>query len=230
MYGLTNNNWSQGALTWAGAPNLKQNVAAGKYITNTVISGLGDSAFIQGQLVFSSTNFVEQQIDVTDFIRTHTNSDATFLVSQDPRWNLTLPSLTPGDTQPDGIRIVSLEGAGNNTAPPPALQLVFVPPTNGPAAPSGLIAAAVSASQIEALPHQITAVYGEMLPRQPLRFLLADDPGAGKTIMGGLTTKELKFRGLVERYQAVSAERVQNGGDRLQRSGFFHRSALLRKA
>lgn len=39
---------------------------------------------------------------------------------------------------------------------------------------------AVSASQIEALPHQITAVYGEMLPRQPLRFLLADDPGAGK--------------------------------------------------
>ena len=40
---------------------------------------------------------------------------------------------------------------------------------------------AVSASQIEALPHQITAVYGEMLPRQPLRFLLADDPGAGIT-------------------------------------------------
>ena len=41
---------------------------------------------------------------------------------------------------------------------------------------------AVHASTIEALPHQITAVYGEMLPRQPLRFLLADDPGAGKTI------------------------------------------------
>src|SRR5690242_14359186 len=39
---------------------------------------------------------------------------------------------------------------------------------------------AVSASHIEALPHQITAVYGEMLPRQPLRFLLAADPGAGK--------------------------------------------------
>jgi hypothetical protein len=39
---------------------------------------------------------------------------------------------------------------------------------------------AVSASQIEALPHQITAVYDEMLPRQPLRFLLADDPGAAK--------------------------------------------------
>jgi hypothetical protein len=41
---------------------------------------------------------------------------------------------------------------------------------------------AVSASQIEASPHQITTVYGEMLPRQPLRFLLADDPGAGKIL------------------------------------------------
>jgi hypothetical protein len=44
---------------------------------------------------------------------------------------------------------------------------------------------AVSASQIEAVPHQITAVYGEMLPRQPLRFLLADDPGAGKLLLSG---------------------------------------------
>jgi len=39
---------------------------------------------------------------------------------------------------------------------------------------------AISASQIEALPHQITAVYGEMLPRQPLRFLLADDPAPAR--------------------------------------------------
>ena len=45
---------------------------------------------------------------------------------------------------------------------------------------------AVHTSLVEPLPHQITAVYGEMLPRQPLRFLLADDPGAGKTIMAGL--------------------------------------------
>ena len=45
------------------------------------------------------------------------------------------------------------------------------------------------------LPHQITAVYGEMLSRQPLRFLLADDPGAGKTIMTGLFIKELMARG-----------------------------------
>lgn len=42
---------------------------------------------------------------------------------------------------------------------------------------------AVHTSQIEPLPHQISAVYQEMLPRLPLRYILADDPGAGKTIM-----------------------------------------------
>jgi SNF2 family DNA or RNA helicase len=63
---------------------------------------------------------------------------------------------------------------------------------------------AVSASQIEALPHQITAVYGEMLTRQPLRFLLADDPGAGKTIMAGLFIKELLIRGDLERCLIVA--------------------------
>ena len=39
---------------------------------------------------------------------------------------------------------------------------------------------------VDPLPHQITAVYGEMVPRLPLRYLLADDPGSGKTIMAGL--------------------------------------------
>jgi hypothetical protein len=63
---------------------------------------------------------------------------------------------------------------------------------------------AVTASQIEALPHQITAVYGEMLPRQPLRFLLADDPGAGKTVMAGLLIKELLIRGDLERCLIVA--------------------------
>lgn len=58
---------------------------------------------------------------------------------------------------------------------------------------------ALSTSQVEALPHQISAVYETMLLRQPLRFLLADDPGAGKTIMAGLLIKELMLRGDVER-------------------------------
>ena len=54
---------------------------------------------------------------------------------------------------------------------------------------------AVHTSDVMPLPHQITAVYEAMLPRQPLRFLLADDPGAGKTIMAGLLMKELIARG-----------------------------------
>lgn len=58
---------------------------------------------------------------------------------------------------------------------------------------------AVHTSVVEPLPHQITAVYGEMLSRQPLRYLLADDPGSGKTIMAGLLIKELIVRGDVRR-------------------------------
>ncbi len=62
---------------------------------------------------------------------------------------------------------------------------------------------AVHTSLVEPLPHQITAVYGEMIPRQPLRFLLADDPGAGKTIMAGLLMRELLMRGDLHRCMVV---------------------------
>jgi superfamily II DNA or RNA helicase len=58
---------------------------------------------------------------------------------------------------------------------------------------------AVSLSGIRTLPHQIEAVYQKMLPQPRLRFLLADDPGAGKTIMAGLLVKELKLREAIER-------------------------------
>lgn len=58
---------------------------------------------------------------------------------------------------------------------------------------------AVSISGIRTLPHQIEAVYDKMLPQPYLRFLLADDPGAGKTIMAGLLIKELKLREAIER-------------------------------
>jgi superfamily II DNA or RNA helicase len=63
---------------------------------------------------------------------------------------------------------------------------------------------AVHSSRIDPLPHQITAVYGELLSGQPLRFLLADDPGAGKTIMAGLLIKELIIRGDLERCLVIA--------------------------
>jgi superfamily II DNA or RNA helicase len=62
---------------------------------------------------------------------------------------------------------------------------------------------AVHTSVIDPYPHQITAVYESMLPRMPLRFLLADDPGAGKTVMAGLLMKELIARGDLQRCLVV---------------------------
>lgn len=63
---------------------------------------------------------------------------------------------------------------------------------------------AVHTSNVEPLPHQITAVYESMLPRQPLRFVLADDPGAGKTIMAGLYICELIMRADARRILIVA--------------------------
>ena len=63
---------------------------------------------------------------------------------------------------------------------------------------------AIHTSDVEPLPHQISAVYQEMLGRIPLRYVLADDPGAGKTIMTGLFIKELMARGDLRRCLIVS--------------------------
>lgn len=63
---------------------------------------------------------------------------------------------------------------------------------------------AIHSSNVIPLPHQISAVYEKMLPRQPLRYVLADDPGAGKTIMAGLLIKELLMRSDAKRVLIVS--------------------------
>jgi superfamily II DNA or RNA helicase len=63
---------------------------------------------------------------------------------------------------------------------------------------------AVHTSNVDPLPHQITAVYESMIPRQPLRFVLADDPGAGKTIMAGLYIRELIMRADARRILIVA--------------------------
>jgi len=63
---------------------------------------------------------------------------------------------------------------------------------------------AVSVSQVDPLPHQLDAVYGRLLTQPRIRLMIADDPGAGKTIMGGLLIKELKLRGLIERTLIVT--------------------------
>src|SRR5947199_6151996 len=86
---------------------------------------------------------------------------------------------------------------------------------------------AVHTSIVEPLPHQITGVYESMLPRHPLRFLLADDPGAGKTIMAGLLMKELIVRGDLQRCLVVCpGSLAEQWQDELYR-GFHLRFEIL---
>ena len=61
----------------------------------------------------------------------------------------------------------------------------------------------LSISRVDPLPHQLEAVYEHLLKLPSVRFLLADDAGAGKTIMSGLLIRELKLRGLIERVLVV---------------------------
>ncbi len=63
---------------------------------------------------------------------------------------------------------------------------------------------AMNISKIDPLPHQIEAVYGYVLKLPRIRFLIADDPGAGKTIMAGLIIKELKLRHLIKRVLIIA--------------------------
>ncbi len=62
---------------------------------------------------------------------------------------------------------------------------------------------AMNTSKVDPLPHQIEAVYGYVLKLPRIRFLIADDPGAGKTIMAGLIIKELKLRNLAKKILIV---------------------------
>ena len=90
---------------------------------------------------------------------------------------------------------------------------------------------AVETSLIRPLPHQITAVYESMLPRQPLRFLLADDPGAGKTIMTGLLLKELILRGDLERCLIVPpGSLVEQWQDELDQKFGLHFNILSKES
>ena len=89
---------------------------------------------------------------------------------------------------------------------------------------------AVHTSDVDPLPHQITAVYEEMLPRQPLRYLLADDPGAGKTIMTGLYLKELLVRGDLKRCLVICpGSLVEQWQDELYRRFHFRFEIFTRE-
>ncbi len=82
---------------------------------------------------------------------------------------------------------------------------------------------AMNTSKVDPLPHQIEAVYGHILRLPRIRFLIADDPGAGKTIMAGLVVKELKLRHQVRRILIVAPGHLKDQwhrelGDRFEES------------
>lgn len=86
----------------------------------------------------------------------------------------------------------------------------------------------LSISRVDPLPHQIEAVYDYMLPLPRIRFLLADDAGAGKTIMAGLLLRELKLRGLVERTLIVAPANLAFQWQREMWDRFRERFDILR--
>lgn len=86
---------------------------------------------------------------------------------------------------------------------------------------------AVSVTQVDLLPHQVEAVYQHILPLPKVRFLLADDPGLGKTIMAGLLLKELKARGTAKRVLIVVPAHLQDQWCREMRAWFREDFTLL---
>ena len=89
---------------------------------------------------------------------------------------------------------------------------------------------AVGLSKIDPLPHQLEAVYTHMLPQPALRFMLADDPGAGKTIMAGLLLKELKLRGALARALIIVPSPLRSQWQREMQEKFAERFDIIERA
>ncbi|MGI6017066.1 MAG: protein NO VEIN domain-containing protein [Methanothrix sp.] len=86
----------------------------------------------------------------------------------------------------------------------------------------------LSIARVDPLPHQLEAVYDYFLRLPRIRFLLADDPGAGKTIMAGLLIKELKIRGLIKRILIVSPANLTFQWQREMQDKFREHFEVLR--
>ena len=86
----------------------------------------------------------------------------------------------------------------------------------------------LSISRVDPLPHQLEAIYDYMLKLARVRFLLADDAGAGKTIMAGLLIRELKLRGLAERILVVCPANLAFQWQRELKEKFVERFLVLR--
>ncbi|MEY4605817.1 MAG: hypothetical protein RLY45_577 [Actinomycetota bacterium] len=127
VYGMADDSWTESAVTFAAlTTSLDQGVGSGNQIAHNVVKGQGTVTFMLGQVMANSTTAQQRLVDVTDFVRAQTDGTVSFLIAQDHRWDVRLPDLVTGDTQPAGLRITSREGGGgpalvvlSGTAPPP---------------------------------------------------------------------------------------------------------------
>lgn len=118
VHGLDADDWEESTVHWGNAPNLRQNLAAGSQIRHAATQGGGINAGIQGQWQANPGPAATARLDVTEFFRTQSDGRLSFLVVQDPRWDVALPSLESGDTQPGGLRIASREASASAAEQP----------------------------------------------------------------------------------------------------------------
>jgi hypothetical protein len=113
LYGIDHHDWSASTLTWNKAPNLLKQVPVGNEIRHRFVAGAGDTAHVLGQITVGGSG-TTRQIDVTDYVVRQSDGRASFMMAQDPRWDVDIrvsavPSspddLVRGDTQPDGLRL-----------------------------------------------------------------------------------------------------------------------------
>jgi hypothetical protein len=110
-----------------------------------------------------------------------------------------LRSVTLTDADADRVETVTTDGGAL-----PAAVLAGLWSEWMRSASASATATALAATPLNPYPHQTTAVYGAMLPQPVLRFLLADEPGTGKTIMGGMWLREMQRLGFIKRALIVA--------------------------
>jgi Concanavalin A-like lectin/glucanases superfamily len=131
VYGVTDNSWNDNS-TWSSVSNiLKQNIPAGTQIASNVVNNQGSTTTMLGQIVaavntgtYNAGGYGTVSFDVSKFVNNNRYSDSlSFLISQDHRWDIALPSLSAGDLQPFGINIL-----GTGTGEQPTLTFITKKP------------------------------------------------------------------------------------------------------
>ncbi len=125
LYGIDQHDWESGSIAWNTAPGLRIGAPAGGQIRHRVVEGAGETAHILGQLQ-AGGDWSLQQIDVTDYLRRQASGRASFMVVQDPRWDIdirvsSLPTshedLPREDVQPSGLHLQGVREPAGETGP-----------------------------------------------------------------------------------------------------------------